>query len=299
MKKNKIIFFGSPMFSVPFLNKLIKNNIFEVSAIITEPDRPFGRGKKTKQTAIADFAKTYNNKSKKKIILFKPDYIKNITENIKKINPDLFVVVAYGQIIPNEIIKIPKLGVINVHPSDLPLYRGPAPIQYALLEGRKKTAVSIMKIDEKMDHGPILDKLNININTNDDYFSLENKIIKSAPEFLIKTLKKLLKNQLKPKKQNHLKATYTKLIKKSDGLINWNLTPKAIHDQIRAFCAWPKAYTILPDKKRLIFIRSKIISGKLKPVLIQLEGKKIQKWQEFIKGNINKIPNNILKKLMF
>lgn len=208
------------------------------------------------------------------------------------------VVVAYGQIIPKRLLNIPKFGTINVHPSDLPKYRGPAPIQYALLNGDEKTAITIMKMDERMDHGPILDKKYINIDTNDNYFSLERKILQIGPIFLIKILKKYLDNNIKAKQQNHKKATFSKLIKKEDGLIDWSKSAKKIHNQIRAFTAWPKAYTILSNNKRLIFLKSKFKYGKLKPILVQLEGKKPIEWKNFLNGYKKLLSDKITKKLI-
>lgn len=298
--KHKVIFYGTPSFSVPFLDALIKDADFEVVAVITEPDRKAGRGKQLKESAVAQYVNKLNYSqlsSNSKILIFKPYKISDIKSKIKSLKPDIGVVVAYGQIIPNEVLNIPRYESINIHPSDLPKYRGPSPIQSVLLNGNKKTAVSIMKMDQKMDHGPILDKLNIDINESDDYFTLEKKILAQSPQFLIKTLKNFISGNTKPKKQDHAKATFCKLIDKKDGLIDWKKSPSEIHNKIRAYANWPKAYTILSNNKRLIFLKSNFLDGKLIPLVVQLEGKKPITWKEFLNGYKSLLDRSVVNKI--
>jgi len=290
MNKIKVVFFGTPRFSVPFLKALIDADFLDVMAVVTEPDRPAGRGKIMASSPIADFAE------KNHLQILKPNRIMNNELRIMDFKPESIVVVAYGQIIPEKILKIPKYGAINVHPSDLPRYRGPAPIQAALLNGDKAMKVSVMQMDAKMDHGPVLDKLDIKIDENDNYTTLEKKILEKSPQFLINTLKKYLNNEIKPQEQDHDKATFTKMIKKEDGLIGWGKSPINIHNQIRAYCLWPKAYTFI-GKKRLNILKSKIKSGKLKLELVQLEGKKPVSWSDFKNGYRNLIPCEMIDKL--
>jgi methionyl-tRNA formyltransferase len=301
MKKTKIIFLGTPNFAIPFLKSLINESSFDIASVITEPNRRSGRGKQLKESQVAQYVNKLNSsqiRSNKKILLFKPIKTYDIKSKILNLKPDIAVVVAYGQIIPDEILDIPRYGSINIHPSDLPKYRGPSPIQSALLNGDKNTKVTIMKMDAKMDHGSILDKLNIDIDENDDYSTLEKKILTQSPKFLIKTLKKYISNKIKPKKQDHKMATFCKLINKKDGLIDWNKSPKEIHNQIRAYAVWPKAYTTITNNKRLIFLKSKIVSGKLKPILVQLEGRKQMSWRQFTNGYQSKLPQSLTKVLL-
>lgn len=311
MQKIKTIFFGTPGFSVPFLKALINAPFLDVVAVVTEPDRPKGRGKVMSESHVAQFTDEILKPTSRqggqvqddrKIQLLKPSKIVNCKSKIENLRPEVAIVVAYGQIIPKDIIKLPEYGTINVHPSDLPKYRGPAPIQTALLNGDKQTAISVMKIDEKMDHGPILDKLPIKIDINDDYFSLEKKILDKGPQFLVKTLKKLLDSHRNARSKNichdqdHTKATFTKMIKKDDGLIDWDKTPLQIHNKIRAYSQWPKAYTYL-GTKRLNILKSSIVSGKLHLELVQLEGKKPVSWDNFMHGYRKIISSEILDKL--
>ena len=323
MKKTKTIFFGTPEFSVPFLKTLIDASFLDVVAVVTEPDRPKGRGKVMTPSPVTEYSiETLKQvQGDSKIELIQSDQIINLKLKIENLQPDLAVVVAYGQIIPQEILDIPKYGAINVHPSDLPKYRGPAPIQGVLLNGEKETAISVMRMDAKMDHGAILGKLPIKIDENDDYSSLEKKILNRGPEFLVKTLEMYLdycsrnimtrtKNNSSHirsnniyKEQDHSKATFTKMIKKEDGLIDWNKSPLKIHNKIRAYTLWPKAYTYLSTPrgctqgKRLNILKSRIASGKLYLEIVQLEGKKPTSWKEFINGYAKLISEEMLKKI--
>lgn len=290
MSKKKIIFFGTPNFAVPFLESLNNSNLFEIAAVICEPDRPSGR----KQKIVFSPVKSYCLKNS--LLLLQPQRVLEIKDDILSVNADISVVVAYGQIIPNSIVTMPKHGTINVHPSDLPHYRGPSPIQTALLNGDKQTAVTIMKMDEKMDHGPILAKQTISIDDNDDYTLLEQKILESSPALLIDTLEKYLADKVTPIDQDDELASYCKMIKKEDGLIDWNLPALNIHNKIRAYSLWPRAYTIV-DNRRLIFIKSKFTSGKIQPILVQLEGKKPISWDNFINNIKNPLPKQLTDKI--
>ncbi len=298
--KYRIIFYGTPQFSVPFLDALIKDADFDIVGVITEPDRPAGRGRRLKQSAVAEYINRLNSSRlhlNNKIAIFKPHKASDIKSEIEDLKPDVAIIVAYGQIISNEILDIPKHESINIHPSDLPKYRGPSPIQSALLNGDKSTKITIMKMDQKMDHGSILDKLNIDIDENDDYFSLEARILDLGPKFLIETLKNYISNRIEPKPQNDKKATYCSMIDKKDGLIDWTQSADKIHNKIRAYAFWPKAYTILPNNKRLLFLKTHIDSGKLKPLLVQLEGKKPTNWDDFINGHRDLLSNELTNML--
>lgn len=290
MIKKKIIYFGTPIFSVCFLRSLNESGLFDIVTVISEPDRQTGRGRKVTPTPIKQYCLDNN------LICVQPEKVATLKDRLIDLKPDIGIVVAYGQIIPDSIINIPSFGTVNVHPSDLPKYRGPAPIQSALINGDRKTAISIMKIDSKMDHGPILDKKELEISVDDNYDMLEKKILNIAPRLLIHSLNQYLNKQIHPVNQNHEFASYTKMLKKVDGLIDWNKSAMEIHNQVRAYSNWPRAYTFI-ENKRLIFLKTKIIAGKLYPILVQLEGKKPASWKNFITGRKNPLPKQLTDKI--
>ncbi len=246
MKNNKIniIFIGINNFSIPILYKIIKNNLFNIKYIIS---------KKNKYIKLIK-----NICKKKKIIILLTNNIlelKKITKQIINKNIYLGIIISYGFIIPKNIIKIPKYGLINIHASLLPRWRGPAPIQWTLLSNDKITGLTIIKINEKIDDGKIIYQKKIKIKKNDNYISLYNKLQK----ILIKTINIIIlyiyKKKIKYKKQNNKYITYTKKIKKKDGLIIWNKnTAKNIESKIKAFYEWPKTFFFY--KKNIIFIWS-------------------------------------------
>lgn len=228
---------GTPEFAVPSLKKLIEK--YKVIAVFTAPDRPAGRGKEIKKSPVKIWAEA------KEISVFQPDNIKKTewVEKIQELKPDLIVVAAYGYIIPQTILDIPKYGCINVHASLLPKYRGASPIHFALLNDESTTGISIMKMDAGMDTGPILAQLAIPINPLDNLPTLHDKLAQTGGSFLIETLEKYLAGKIKAKKQDEQLATYTKILKKDDGRINWKQPSKKILNTIRAFYPWPGAFT--------------------------------------------------------
>jgi methionyl-tRNA formyltransferase len=252
-KKLKIIFFGTPEFAVPFLDILIKS--FDVLGVITQPDRPSGR----KQTMTPPPVKILALKNNIKV--FQPETIKNnseITRGIEKLKPDLAVVVAYGEMIPNDILNIPKFKTINVHPSLLPKYRGASPVQSAILNGDKKTGVSIMLLDDKMDHGPILAQTEVLLKGDETNESLHNTLANTGKDFLLEVIEKYTKGELNPCDQKHERATYCKEIEKSNAKINWNETAEIIERKIRAFYPWPIAWTTFDGKRVKLFSPTEI-----------------------------------------
>lgn len=308
MKKIKILFLGTPEFAVPTLEALIANGQSPI-AVITEPDRPAGRGKKVVVSPIKQFVDQYNkqmtrnsfpskaDQNDRQIPIFQPEKIKAISHKLYAIKPTLAVVVAYGQIIPKEILKIPKFGFLNIHPSLLPKYRGPSPIQAAILNGDQEAGVSIIKLDEKIDHGPILarQELEIPITKHQipnkfqitiDYQNLSKKLSLLGANLLIKTLSDYLSGKITPKPQDHTKATYTRLIKKLDGLINWNEPLETIERKIRAYNPWPSSFTFL-NKIRVKICQAHIEYDKLVIDKVQPEAKCQMNWKEFRRGNQN------------
>jgi methionyl-tRNA formyltransferase len=284
----KIIFIGTSQFAVPILEKLVKND-YDISTVITAPDKPVGRKQEiipppVKQTAL-----------KYKLSVLQPEKISTISDRIFQLKPDLIIVAAYGQIIPKEIIDIPQLGALNLHPSLLPKYRGPSPIQTAILNGDKITGLTIMLMDEKMDRGPILAQKEIPIAPDDNYQTLEEKLAQLAADYLIEILPQYIKGEIKPKPQDENQASYTKILTRQDGRINWNKNAQEIERMVRAFCPWPGTWTEF-NNKRVKILKAKVAdkenkatvktgNGYLFLELVQPAGKKPMTGQEFFKGH--------------
>lgn len=234
---------GTPEFAVPSLEALIKND-YDVSAVFTKPDKPQGRKKIILPTPVKAYAQENS------IQVFQPEKLK--TEEtfnvIKEINPDLIVVVAYGKILPKNIIEFPKYGCINVHGSLLPKYRGAAPIQWSIINGDKVTGVTTMFMNEGLDTGDILLQTKIFINDEDTSDDLKKKMSVIGAETLIETLKKLEKGELVPIKQDDSQATLSPPLDKITGDIDWQKDAEEIHNLIRGSNSWPIAHTLLRGK---------------------------------------------------
>ncbi|WP_028951285.1 methionyl-tRNA formyltransferase [Sulfurihydrogenibium subterraneum] len=239
----KVLFWGTPEFAVESLKALIQSN-HQVVAVITQPDKPKGRGQKVQPTPVKEEALKHN------IPVLQPEKIKNnqeLIETIKQLNPDISVVVAYGKILPEEIINIPKYKTINVHASLLPKYRGSAPIQRAIMDGEEETGVCIMEIVKELDAGDVYACRKVKILPEDDIITLHDKLAKEGARLLIEVLDKIEKGQIEKVPQDHLKATYAKPIEKEEGRIDWNKPAKDIFNQVRALKVWPKAFTNFRD----------------------------------------------------
>ncbi len=255
-KKIRIVFAGTPDFAAPFLNSLINESDFEVVAVITRPDKPVGRKQILTPSPVKQLAK------KNKISILQPESLKNnqkIITDLMVLAPDLFIVVAYGQIIPPEILNIAKFGNINVHPSLLPKYRGASPIQSAILSGDQETGITIILMDELMDHGPILSQQGVALTGHETADALHKELAEVGKDLLIKTIKQLFENAITPQPQNHDSATYCKIIKKDNAKINWDNSAQTIERQIRAYYSWPTAWTAYSDKRLKIFPPAKIL----------------------------------------
>jgi methionyl-tRNA formyltransferase len=180
------------------------------------------------------------------IPVFEPHNLKNDEEffkQFKHLNPDLCIVAAYGRIIPSRYLELPKYGFLNIHPSLLPIYRGPSPVQSAIMNGDEETGVSIMKIDEQMDHGPILGITNYELRVTNYYKETENELAEEGAKLLLEVLPKYITGEIKPYDQDHAKATFTKMIVRHDGKIDWNKTAEEIYNQIRALNPEPGTWT--------------------------------------------------------
>lgn len=262
----KIIFWGSPLFAVASLKKLVDLNL--IKAVVTQPDRPMGRSKKPVPTAVKEYALEHGIK------VLEAEKLDDIfVEELKQYLPASFLVVAYGKIIPQEILDLSDLQVINIHPSKLPILRGPSPIQTALLKGFDYTAVSLIQIDKKMDHGPILSQIEAKISQDDDYNSLSERLSKVAADLLSDTIVDYLDGKLKGEAQDDNNATFSKMIKKEDGQINWSKSAEEINNMVRAYSLWPSAYTSIKGIDFKI-LAAKIIDKDLSPNEIFLEDDK-------------------------
>ncbi|SNZ07867.1 methionyl-tRNA formyltransferase [Persephonella hydrogeniphila] len=241
----RVVFWGTPDFAAKSLEKLIESK-HQVIAVVTQPDKPKGRGKKLTPPPVKVLAEKHG------IPVLQPEKVKNnseLYETLKKLNPDIFVVVAYGKILPEKIINLPKYRTINVHASLLPEYRGAAPIHRAIMEGKDKTGVCIMEITKELDAGDIYKCVEIPITEKDDIVSLHDKLAKAGAELLLEVLDEIEKGKIIKKPQEHTKATYAKPITKEEGKINWNKSAREIFNQIRALKVWPKAFTNFRDKE--------------------------------------------------
>ncbi|MFH1366662.1 MAG: methionyl-tRNA formyltransferase [Patescibacteria group bacterium] len=252
----RIIFFGTPDFAVPPLEALISQN-YEVVACVTKPDTTKGRDLKLSASPVKNLALKHN------IPVLQPDKIKddNFYQAIKNLRPDIIIVVAYGKILPLSILEIPFLGCLNIHASLLPFYRGPSPIHYALLNQEKETGLTLMKMDEHMDTGPILCQEKIKISENDDFESLHNKLAKLGAKLLIETLPLYLNNKIRPRPQNESQATYTKIIKKEDGRLDFNRPASVLAGKIRASNPWPGAFCVWQGKN-LKILKASVLQEK-------------------------------------
>ena len=318
----KIIFLGTSEFGAIVLEELCKSKHKPI-LVVTVQDKPVGRKQVLTPSPVKVIAQ------KRKIPVEQPDKIRNLKLEIRNLKPDLGIVAAYGNLIPKDMLDIPKYGFINVHPSLLPKYRGPSPIQYAILNGDQETGVTIILVDEKMDHGPILAarELEFSIfnfqfsnksqtsNSKITYKQLHDKLAALGADLLIETIPRWLNDEIKPVPQDESKATYTKILKKEDGRLDWRKTAEEIERQVRAFNPWPGTHTFWQAMNRTM-LRVKILkarvhqspSGKIYPLgkvlvvpqneiglqcgkdflvaeKLQLEGGEIMGSEEFLRGH--------------
>ncbi|MCC5603635.1 methionyl-tRNA formyltransferase [Nostoc favosum] len=228
----KIVFFGTPQFAVPTLEKLLNHSEFEVLAVVTQPDKRRERGNKLTPTPVKAIATAHN------LPVWQPERVKKDTETLtqlKQLNADVFVVVAYGQILSSKILNMPKLGCINVHGSILPKYRGAAPIQWCLYNGERETGITTMLMDVGMDTGPMLQIATTPIGLLDTAQDLAFILAAIGGDLLVETLLKLERQEIQPIPQDNLAATYAPLIQKQDYGLDWSKSAMQLHNQIRGF----------------------------------------------------------------
>ncbi len=240
--KIKIIFAGTPEFAVPSLEALTRDHRFEVLGVITQPDRPAGRGQKLLKSAVAQTALSLN------LPLWQPIKIKEIEADIKKMEADFLVVVAYGQILPLSILTSAHHGSVNVHGSLLPRYRGAACLAAPILNGDTQSGVTIMLMDQGLDTGPILRQALINLDEQETTQTLHDKLGALGAEILGDTLVDLYEGKITPQEQDSAQSSYISTLKKDDGLIDWSQPASKIERQIRAYFPWPGAFTKWQNK---------------------------------------------------
>ncbi len=249
----RILFMGTPDFSLQFLRKIMESD--EIVAIVTQGDRPSKRGHRLEYSGVKKFA------LQKNIALFQPEKIadSNFVRNIKELTPDLIVVVAFGKILLPEVLSIPQKGCVNIHFSLLPKYRGPAPVQWALLEGNSYTGVSSIFMKEEVDTGDVILQKKVSIDPEDNYLTLQNKLCEAGVVLLEETLNLIREERVSGHPQDNSGISYAPLLKKSDGQINWNDSSRRILNRIRALNPWPGTYVEIKSGEKVKILRAKII----------------------------------------
>jgi len=297
----KIIFMGTPEFACPTLENLINNKEFEIVAIYTREPTYANRGQKITKSPIHELALKNNLK------VITPKTLKNleIQQEFNNFNADLAIVVAYGLILPKEILNAPKFGCINLHPSLLPKWRGASPIQRPIINGDKETGVCIIQMDEGLDSGDILNQQNIEITQEDDLGTLSKKLSEIGSNLITKTIKEIKDSTVKKRPQNHSLATYASKIDKSECKLNFNDSTINIHNKIRGLSGSLSAFFEYDGEKIKIY-KSKIISqdakthkvgeiiddnftiqcqsGHIRPLIIHRQNKKAMELKEFLLG---------------
>ncbi len=294
----ELIFLGTPAFAVPTLDRIVDAG-HRVLAVFTQPDRPKGRGGQLNSSPVKEAAQRLG------LDVHQPERIRRpeVMEQLKQMQPDAMVVVGYGQIIPQPIIDIPSRGIINVHASLLPKYRGAAPIQWAVANGETRTGVTTMRIDAGLDTGDMLLKWETQIGPEEDALQLGARLADAGADLLVETLRE----NPAPLKQDPAEATYAPILKKEDGEIDWNWPASKIFNRSRGFLPWPGAYSffrgqmfhiwksrvardtpggdtgqMIPQKKRLLIICGE--GSALEPIEVQVEGRKRMSAEAFVNG---------------
>ncbi|MCM1132768.1 MAG: methionyl-tRNA formyltransferase [Ruminococcus flavefaciens] len=296
----KIVFMGTPDFAVPCLKKLAES-AHEVAGVFTQPDKPKGRGYKMIPTPVKSTALEYNIPVYQPISLRKGEDAENAMQILREIAPELIVVTAYGQILPKEILELPKYGCINIHASLLPKYRGAAPINWVLLNGEKETGVTSMQMSEGLDTGDMLIKKSTQIGENETYAELYSRLAEMGGEVLMETVDGIIAGTLNPEKQDDSQSCYSPMIRKEMSLLDFTKTAEEIHNTIRGVTG----YTTLNGKRLKVFsseISSRSNSDETGIIVdtekfgvscqdgviifneVQLEGSKRMKTADFLRG---------------
>ena len=247
----KLIFCGTPAFALPTLRELLAHPEFKVEAVVTQPDRPRGRGKELASSPVKDAATAAG------IPIYQPQKIRaeESYEFFRTAAPDVVVIIAYGQIIPARLIAIPRLGWINLHGSLLPKFRGAAPIHWAIASGKTRTGLTTMQIDAGLDTGPLLLKHETEIAPDETAPQLYARLAAAGAPLMSETLRALDRGTITPTPQDNSQATLAPPLKKEDGRINWSLPAQEIYNRIRGFQPWPGAFTTFRGKQCAIWAK--------------------------------------------
>ena len=299
----KIVIAGASDFSVPTVKKL--NDLeYQIVAVLTQPDRAAGRGLKQTKNPVKLFAE----KAELTVLDFESLDGENVFETIKKLSPDLLITIAYGGLIPQKILDIPRCESINIHPSLLPLWRGASPIQSAILNGDTKTGISLIRMTPELDAGPIFAVTETSIDPEENTLTLSNRLANMSATLMTDKIEDIVNKNTFPNEQEHQKATYASKLTKQDAIINWTRPASEILKKIKAFNPWPVAHSILEQKNfriwdaklskqindiskpgSIIKTQSKEIlvatgDGMLSLISVQLEGRKKMPALDFFKG---------------
>jgi methionyl-tRNA formyltransferase len=314
----QIIFFGTPSFAIPVLRGLLTGPD-EVIAVVTQPDREKGRGRGGSRGREIIPSPVKGLALQQGLRILQPEKVREsiFEEILRRLRPDLFVVAAYGQILPKSVLDIPRYGSVNVHASLLPKYRGAAPIAWAILKGEETTGVTTMMMDEGMDTGDILLQKSIPIEEDETSETLHEKLAALGSQLLLETVERMKAGDLRTIPQDHSKATDAPLLKKTDGRIDWRKEAIEINRQVRAFNPWPGAFTQWQGRFLKIYkgeIREGVSIGKAGTVLwvgsdfievgtgknsffireVQIEGKKRMSVQDFLSGHPISVGTNFV-----
>ncbi len=251
----RVVFLGTPQFAVPTLKHLLASR-HEVVGVVTQPDRPRGRGQKVSDSPVKMVALEHG------LPLIQPEKLRHpdVAATLRSWQPDLGVVAAYGKIIPKEILSLPRLGMINVHASLLPKYRGAAPVHRAVIDGEHETGVTIMRVEEMLDSGPMLAKVTRPIDPNETSDIVERDLAELGAPLLVSVVDRLSEGEVPEELQDFMVCSYAPKVTKEEGLIDWTLPAIYIHNRVRGLYPWPHAYTYL-NGQRLIVLRTRAESG--------------------------------------
>ena len=243
----RVVFMGTPTFAVGSLKALTESGKHEIVGVVTQPDRPKGRGNKILMTPVKEYALEQG------FPVYQPEKVKTpeFVQILRDMNPEIIVVAAFGQFLSKDILDMPKYGCINVHASILPKYRGAAPIQYAIIKGEKESGVTIMQMDIGMDTGDMIDKVVVPISENMTMGELHDELMVKGADLLITVMDQIAEGTAKPIPQNNDEATYATLLNRSMECIDWTKSAKEVHDLIRGFNPEPSTFTNLHNGKKL------------------------------------------------
>lgn len=280
-QQTKVLFFGTPEFAVPTLERLAADPTWQIVGVVTQPDKPAGRS----QQLTAPAVKVAASKLGLPVYQFPTLKDESAQKTMAALGAAVAVVVAYGKIIPQSVLDSVPHGFVNIHPSLLPKYRGASPIQSAMLAGELTTGVTVMVLDAEMDHGPILAQRTVDILDDDTAASLHHSLACEGADVLLSVLPDYLAGKLTPQPQDHAAATVTTLLEKDDGKIDWRSPAEYIDRHIRAMTPWPGAWTDITGK-RVKVLKAHLVEQQLHVDVVQPEGKQPMDYGTYLRGNL-------------